>query len=217
MIGQSRMLEASRERARRQYLDIAIEFIRGIGVPVFIETCDRLPPVKTFFKGIWLTPEGVHLIPGIADIGEFLHESGHWALVLPEHRQFLTPGELTIHTCLTDFGVEAWNVAAADAAGIPRLAVFSNPNSFKGAGFIVYEQFDARKHPGIDLLEISKMSDTFPNMLSWFPTESAIRISHIIYNEPVEAIPMLIQWGLCIDYEDDPGLERNERTTATAS
>ena len=216
-MGHIQILEASRERARRQYLGTAIEFIRGLGVPVLIETCDRLPSVKTFFKGVWLSPEGVHLIPGIADIGEFLHEAGHWALILPEHRQFLTPGDLTIHTCLTDFGVEAWNVAAADAAGIPRLAVFANPNSFNGAGFIVYEQFDARNHPGIDLLEISGMSDTFPNMLTWFPTERAIRISHIIYNEPVEAIPMLIQWGLCLDYDDDPEVDRNERATAATA
>ena len=212
---QDQILYAAREVARRKYMETAIAFVRGLGIPVFIETCDRIPP-STFFKAVWLTSEGVHLIPGIADIGEFLHEAGHWALILPEQRQYIAPGELAIHTCLTDFGVEAWNVAAADAAGIPRLAVFANPNSFNGAGFIVYEQFDARKHPGIDLLEISGMSSKFPNMLSWFPTESAIRISHIIYNEPVEAIPMLIQWGLCLDY-DDPEVDRNERTaTATA-
>lgn len=65
-----------------------------------------------------------------------------------------------------DAAVEAWDYAAALAADIPELAVFSN--GFNGKGMQVWETFDCGYHPGFTLLRFLGMSSEYGKCDRWF-------------------------------------------------
>lgn len=160
------------------FVGLARNFFKRIGLPFRIVPSYEPDPEGVFFKGCWLDRGTLVFCPGRVQVGELMHEAGHLALTPKDQRHLLEPGSLTTSPPLGDFeligdaAVEAWDYAAGLAADVPILAIFKN--GFDGNGLQVWEQFDARLHPGFALLRFLNMSSAWGTCDRWLVGKASV-------------------------------------------
>ena len=122
-------------------------FLKEVGIAVRPGTVadGAILPGIGVEKGVLIIDEERLLYPG-----DILHEAGHLAVTLPEHRSGLD------HNVGDDAAEEmmaiAWSYAAALAAGIDPALVF-HEHGYKGGGGSILENFQAGRFIGLPMLQ----------------------------------------------------------------
>lgn len=157
----------------------ARDFFKRIGLPFEIVPSYVPDPPGTFFEGVWIAGGRLIFCPARVHVSELLHEAGHLALQPRSQWDELPCGKweeiyppLGHYRYLGDAAVEAWDYAAALAAGIPEICLFQT--GFNGNALAVWESFDARCHPGFALLRFLGMSSEWGKVDRWFVGNAAI-------------------------------------------
>lgn len=169
-------LAKKRRQANHKFLNRSRGFLKRIGLPLVEVPSYEPDPAGSFFTGCWIAKSAVHYCPARVQVGEFLHECGHLALLPESVWHQVEPGMIPAQIAasmgwlknLGDFAVEAWDYAAAARANIPSLAVFAKGFGGEDQRLQMWECFERRHHPGFGLLRALDMSREWGQLNRWF-------------------------------------------------
>ncbi len=161
-------LESGETLDRTVVLDRIFAFLREIGFDIHLAEL----PEKTFLPGIQLVANGINVdIDALLYPGDLLHEAGHLAVMLPEHRHLDVPptgdpGE--------EIAAIAWSYAAILHLGLPPEVVF-HPHGYRGNSKTLAHGFATGNRPGLPLLwwmglttqPTATTPSIYPEMLRW--------------------------------------------------
>ena len=156
--------------------DIAVDFIRAVGIPVTFTTL----PAGTFLPGALI--QNGELIIDTAKLlypGDILHEAGHIAVVPAAERGLLHNDNIPqrLQREAEEMMAIAWSYAACIYLDIDPYFVF-HENGYKGGGKELADNFNAGQYFGVPMLQFAGMSaepglsarlqlPAFPNMAKW--------------------------------------------------
>lgn len=169
-----------------------IDFLIKTGCPVFIE---ETAPEGCFRPGLWLLPDGIHVIPGQTSPGRLAHEAGHYLFLDECDRALLRPGSLShlglrayddaVEAVLQDSVVDAWAGAVVAAAGLRLRDAYTDIEDYSGTicevpskliPDLIALNLQAYELPGSILLRRMGMCQDYPHLHRWRPNRRAIDI-----------------------------------------
>ena len=135
----------------RQYLESITSFINNIG----ISCVEGIVQESSFLPGIDIVNGSiVYDVQKIQSAGDLLHEAGHIAVLLPEHRVSVTSPD--VNGDLQPGGAEmaaiAWSWAAANYLKVPPEVVF-HPEGYHGESNAIIDNFSNGHYFGVSLLQ----------------------------------------------------------------
>lgn len=159
----------------KRYLDTITSFINHIGIPCV----EGKVKESSFLPGIDIVDGSIiYDATKMQSPGDLLHEAGHIAVLLSEHRQYVTSPD--VNGDLQPGGAEmaaiAWSWAAANHLKVPPEVVF-HPDGYHGESNAIIDNFSNGRYFGVSLLQwfgmtvekrTTNASDAiYPVMHSW--------------------------------------------------
>jgi hypothetical protein len=144
-----------------------VGFLEEIGVPLRFVTASPggTMPGVAMVRGALVID-----LAGLEHPGDLLHEAGHFALLAPDERAGVEPGDQLDNG--DEMGAIAWSWAALVHLGLDPAVVFHDAGYLGGATSII-ENFTAGRFFGVPILQWRGLtSDTapFPHMSAWLRT-----------------------------------------------
>ncbi|CAM1365257.1 conserved hypothetical protein [Tenacibaculum sediminilitoris] len=160
---------------KEKHLHIITSFIEEIGINIIFqeieETC-FLPGLK-LYKGAILVDKTKLQYPG-----DLLHEAGHIAITLPEHRHLIGTSRMPENwpSDGDEIATVIWSFAALSKLQLAPEVVF-HENGYKNQSKWLIEQFENKNYIGLPLLEWMGLCHqnnnkdsshlAFPHMIKW--------------------------------------------------